>query len=124
MEQFTLPDHLEIIRKEVEGFMKNLKYTGVGIPKDYQMTEGELAAFKGGLGVGMLLVHENPEKFKPQDIPAIENTLLAKDAMIRELRKGYIDMALIIEQLTTKDPTEEDIKDMKERANRLKESIK
>ena len=33
-------------------------------------------------------------------------------------------MALIIEQLTTKDLTEEDIKDMRERADRLKESIK
>ena len=53
-----------------------------------------------------------------------KETILAKDALIRELRKGYIDMALIIEQLTTKNLTEEDIKDMKERADRLKESIK
>ena len=57
-------------------------------------------------------------------IEIAKETILAKDALIRELRKGYIDMALIIEQLTTKNLTEEDIKDMKERADRLKESIK
>ena len=61
-------------------------------------------------------------KFKLDD--SFKEQLEAKDALIRELRKGYIDMALIIEQLTTKDLTEEDIKDMKERADRLKESIK
>lgn len=55
---------------------------------------------------------------------SLEQASKAKDAQIRELRKGYIDMALIIEQLTTKDLTEEDIKDMRERADRLKESIK
>ena len=60
----------------------------------------------------------------PQDPAITKNTIQAKDALIRELRKGYIDMALIIEQLTTKNPTEEDIKDMKERADRLKDSIK
>ena len=64
------------------------------------------------------------KEVSPQDTPAIENTLLAKDAQIKELRKSYIDMALIVEQLTTKDLTEEAIKDMRERADRLKESIK
>ena len=63
----------------------------------------------------------------PQD-PAVLNitkdTILSKDTQIRELRKGYVDMALIVEQLTTKDLTEEDIKDMKSRADRLKGSIK
>lgn len=61
-------------------------------------------------------------KFKLDD--SFKEQLEAKDALIRELRKGYIDMALIIEQLTTKDLTEEDIKDMRERADKLKESIK
>ena len=64
------------------------------------------------------------KEVSPQDTPAIENTLLAKDAQIKELRKSYIDMTLIVEQLTTKDLTEEAIKDMRERADRLKESIK
>ncbi len=60
----------------------------------------------------------------PAVLDTTKDTILAKDALIRELRKGYVDMALIIEQLTTKDLTEEDIKDMRERADRLKESIK
>jgi hypothetical protein len=59
-----------------------------------------------------------------QAIIDTQDTIISRDAMIRELRKGYIDMALIIEQLTTKDLTEKDVEDMKERANRLKESIK
>jgi hypothetical protein len=64
------------------------------------------------------------KEVSPQDTPVIENTLLAKDAQIKELRKSYMDMALIVEQLTTKDLTEEAIKNMRERADRLKESIK
>ena len=67
---------------------------------------------------------EELSQYKEQAITDTQDTIISRDAMIRELRKGYIDMALIIEQLTTKDPTEDDIKDMKERANRLKESIK
>ena len=64
------------------------------------------------------------EYIKNSNIEEVLKQVKAKDALIRELRKGYIDMALIIEQLTTKDLTEEDVKDMKERADRLKESIK
>jgi len=64
------------------------------------------------------------EYIKNSNIEKVLKQVEAKDALIRELRKGYIDMALIIEQLTTKDLTEEDIKDMRERADRLKESIK
>ena len=64
------------------------------------------------------------EYIKNSNIEEVLKQVEAKDALIRELRKGYIDMALIIEQLTTKDLTEEDIKDMRERADRLKESIK
>ena len=64
------------------------------------------------------------EYIKNSNIEEVLKQVKAKDALIRELRKGYIDMALIIEQLTTKDLTEEDIKDMRERADRLKESIK
>lgn len=60
----------------------------------------------------------------PQDSAYTENIIASQKAQIRELRKGYIDMALLIEQLTTKDLTEENIKDMRERADRLKESIK
>jgi hypothetical protein len=64
------------------------------------------------------------EHIKNSNIEEVLKQVETKDALIRELRKGYIDMALIIEQLTTKDLTEEDIKDMRERADRLKESIK
>jgi len=64
------------------------------------------------------------EYIKNSNIEKVLKQVEAKDALIRELRKGYIDMALIIEQLTTKDLTEEDVKDMRERADRLKESIK
>jgi len=64
------------------------------------------------------------EYIKNSNIEKVLKQVEAKDALIRELRKGYIDMALIIEQLTTKDLTEENIKDMRERADRLKESIK
>ena len=64
------------------------------------------------------------EYIKNSNIEKVLKQVVAKDALIRELRKGYIDMALIIEQLTTKDLTEENIKDMRERADRLKESIK
>ena len=73
----------------------------------------------------MLLTAEQVESIIEGLSPQIlDNTVEAQRALIRELRKGYIDMALIIEQLTTKDLTEDDIKDMRERADRLKESIK
>ena len=101
------------------------------------LTEDEFNSFlltlmKSKTGLRRKIVHlkkfvEENTEVSPQD-PAVlhitKDTILAKDSLIRELRKGYIDMALIIEQLTTKNLTEEDIKDMKERADRLKESIK
>ena len=45
------------------------------------------------------------EYIKNSNIEKVLKQVEAKDALIRELRKGYIDMALIIEQLTTKDLT-------------------
>ena len=82
-------------------------------------------------GVKIKLLHKDKvtlgkeyRKLNIQDSVYVEDIVAAQRAHLRELRKGYIDMALIIEQLTTKDLTEEDIKDMRERADRLKESIK
>jgi hypothetical protein len=114
---YILVDRLKIVAIEEEALKKALAN------QDRPLSEASIEARAVLETVGYLYMHDEWID-SPQDIPAIENTLLAKDALIRELRKGYIDMALIIEQLTTKDLTEDDIKDMKERADRLKENIK
>ena len=92
-----------------------------------ELTEDEFNSFlitlmNSKTGLRRKMVHL--KRFVEENMVVSPQDPAAKDAQIRELRRAYIDMALIVEQLTTRDLTEEGIKKMKERAERLKESIK